>query len=317
MTVLHQEGKILKINKEKRKSLISIFVITISILFSVILPSHINKFVKEGLSLCFNVVIASVFPFLIITDLFVAFSNFENVGFLQKVFEKLFKINKYAVSAFLCGLLCGFPLGVKVSADLYRNGCISKNECERLIGFSNNTGPAFLISGIGFAMRGSVIDGIILYFSMIISSILSGLILGIGKKPSSASKKQIEFKYNFSESVSNASLNTLNISAYIVLFSIITGVLSLIIKNNVIFSLILPFLEVSNAAKTLSLTNIFTKSETLILTSFAVSFSGVSVHMQAKSFLSKTDISMKTYYFAKLLQGLLASLITTLIVFIK
>lgn len=316
MTFLRRKSNLIKRNK-KTDSLILIITVFVSLLFSVILPSQINRFVKDGLSLCFNVVIASVFPFLILTDLITAFSHFENPGLLQKIFEKLFKINGYAVSAFISGMLCGFPLGVKVAADLYKSGCLSKSECERLIGFSNNTGPAFLISGIGFSMRGSVSDGIILYFSMITASVLSGIITGIGKTPTNTRGIKTSVQYKFTESVSGAAINTLNISAYIVLFSIVTGLVSLIVKNDFIISLILPFLEVSNAAKSLAITNVLTKSETLILTSFAVSFSGISVHLQAKSFLRETTISMKTYYFTKFLQGILASLVTVVIILIK
>ena len=288
----------------------------ISIFISTLLAPHILKYVNDGLRLCFNVIIGSVFPFLILTDIIICTSHFENIKWLRLPFEKLFKINGCAISAFLIGIICGFPIGVKVSADLYKNGYISKNECERLIGFSNNTGPAFIISGIGFGMRGSIRDGIILYISMVVSAIISGLISGRNKKPSSKKTSKFKTNYNFSASVKSSALNTLYICAFIVLFSIVCGLVKSIVTNELLFSLIIPFIEVSNSAKILSKASLFSRDIGLILTSFAISFSGISVHMQAKSFLLGTDISMRFYYVTKFLQGCISAVITSIIILI-
>ena len=303
--------------KKNCSAYVSVLVIIFSFLLSTIFPDRINTFVKEGVYLCGNVIIASVFPFLILTDVIVAFARFENIKPLRKLCTRLFNVNEYAITALMCGLLCGFPIGVKVSADLYKSGCISKDECERLIGFSNNTGPAFLISGIGFGMRGCVVDGVVLYVSMLISSIFAGIIVSIGRKPSSARGIAPSIEYSFSKSVSSSALNTINICAYIVLFSVITGIITTLTGSGPLKCLILPFLEVSNAARTIATSMANTKSLGLILTSFAVSFSGLSVHLQAKSFLKDTDVSMRTYYSTKLLQGLISAAITAIIILIK
>lgn len=309
-----------KINKRLTKYIKeSLFVIptVISILLSVLFAPYILIYVNEGLRLCFNVIIGSVFPFMIITDIIMATTHFERIDLLRKVFEHLFKINGYAISAFIIGIVCGFPLGVKVSIDLYRCGCISKDECERLIGFCNNTGPAFIISGIGVGMRGSICDGVILYFSMIFSAIICGLISGRNKKISCQNTNKANLSFEFSTSVKAAALNTLYICAFIVFFSIVCGFLDSIIKNELMYSAIIPFIEISNSAKILSQCKFFTRNIQMILTSFAISFSGISVHMQAKSFIIGTDISMITYYKTKLLQGVISALITSLLVIIK
>ena len=148
-----------------------ILIILLSFFISFNLSPLISDYVFLGLKLCAVSIIGSVFPFLILTDLIVSFSHFERIKPLRLLFEKLFKINGYALSAFLSGVLCGFPIGVKVSSDLYCRGTVSKDEFERLICFSNNTGPAFIISGIGVSMLGNLKTGVVLYFSMLISAI--------------------------------------------------------------------------------------------------------------------------------------------------
>ena len=300
-------------NVKIKKTAVTLFLFAITVTLSGFMSSYITEYVRDGLKLCANTIVGSVFPFLILTDVIVAFSSFDTIGYLRTIFEKAFKVNGYAVTAYAIGLLCGFPLGVKVSVDLYRDGYISKDECERLIGFSNNTGPAFIIAGVGFGLRGSIRDGVILYFSMLISSLISGVITGIGKDFTKTERKGSCKIYNFTASVKNAATNTLNICAFVVFFSVISGIISIFIKNEILYSLILTISEVSNATKMLAKSNLSSKVS-LIISSFAISFSGISVHMQAKSFLLGTNLSMRCYFITKAMQGVLSSIITWLFV---
>ena len=284
---------------------IILFVFSLSIGFS----TEITIFVRNGLKLCFGSIIGAVFPFLILTDILTSISSFEKIKTLRVLFEKIFNINGYAISAYIIGLLCGFPVGVKVSDDLYRMSIISKDEYERLIGFSNNTGPAFVICGVGYSMRSSLRDGIILYFAMVFSSIIAGAIFGIFKKKSNTNTPGTPAEFNLVSSVKAAAMNTLNICAFITLFSLICGFLEIFLGSNYIFAIILSFLEVGNAAKTFSTCTFLTKKASLALTSFAISFSGISVYLQAKSFITAKNINTSRYLSIKLIQGIISSLI--------
>ena len=304
--------------KKKKSVNIPPFLVTLFLILSVcafsFFSSKVSEFVKDGLKLCYSAIIGSVFPFVIITDILCAEAEFDKLPLASRLFERLFKINGYAISAFITGILCGFPIGVKVAADLYKRGIISKNECERLISFSNNTGPAFLIAGVGAGMRASSKDGIILYASMVISSVLVGIALGIGNKPGTSQKPPKKSDFNIVSSVRNAAENTLYICAFIVLFSVVVGFFSIVIKNDIIYTHLVPFIEIGNAAKTLAKSSALSGKASLIMSSFAVSFSGISVHLQAKSFLEGTDISMKLHFFAKFSQGLVSALITAILI---
>ena len=315
MTDLYTSVK--KERDEKNKEiLISIFILTLSALISVFLSPYITKYTKDGLRLCSNTIIGSVFPFLILTDVIVGFARFDSIKCIRLLFEKIFNINGYAITAYAVGVICGFPLGVKVAVDLYKSGFISKDECERLIGFSNNTGPAFVVGGVGFGLRGSIKEGIILYTSMLAASILTGFLIGLGKTCTSMrNEREYNTTYDFTASVKNAAQNTLTICAFVVFFSVISGILSLVIKNEAIYSLLVSISEVSNAAKVLS-RSAYPDYISLALTSFAISFSGISVHAQARCFILGTGISMRRYYTAKILQGALAAVITLIFTFL-
>ena len=49
-------------------------------------------------------------------------------------------------------MLSGYPLGAKLTCDLYNENKISKSEAQRILCFSNNSGPIFIIGTIGTQM---------------------------------------------------------------------------------------------------------------------------------------------------------------------
>ncbi len=258
--------------------------------------------IVRGIRLCATTVIPSVFPFMILSSVMLHFSVFDSLPFLSRPFERTFSINKSGLCAFLCGSLCGFPLGAKCAAEAYLCGRISKDECERLIAFSSNASPAFLIVGVG-SLRKSLAQGVFLYFVMLFSAICVGILLGRKKAPSALSAKTEGADFSFTKSVEGAGMQTLFVCSYLLFFSALIGIFEKFLSDwPLLFSLLLPFLEIGSACAALS-DGSTAHALSLALTAFAVSFGGLSVHLQAAGLLRGTKISMKRYYVGKLLQG--------------
>lgn len=301
-------------NKKLRVFVASCAIIA-TLITTVCFSDEISHSVKSGLLLCTNVIIPSVFPFIILSDLLFRLVDFSSLNFLGAAFEKIFKINRAGLSALVLGILCGFPLGVKVSIDLYNSGKISKNEAERLIGFSNNTGPAFLISGIGIGLRKNIADGIILYTVMVISSIIVGWIFSIFASEESMSGSYTEDTtegFSFTSSIKSAGINTLYICSYLTFFACFCGLLRKLLKESYIYLSIICWLEVGSATSILSKTKLLTPIASLSLSAFSVGFSGLSVHMQALSFLYGTNLRTRKYFIMKTTQGALCAILSPL-----
>lgn len=296
--------------------LVSLSIFVFALTLSALLAPMISEGVRSGILFCFSVIIPSIFPFMILADLLVFFMHFEKIKFLRGLFSRLFKINGYAISVFLIGLISGFPIGAKLSRELYISGKISKNECERLIGISNNASPAFVISGVGYGLFGSLKLGLLLYFISIISSAFAGLITA------RFAKNEFEIEYNaissfsFTESVKSATRACINICGFICFFSVIIHFINQSLKNELLVAFLSSFLEIGNAAKFISSVSL-PELIKLPLLSFAIGFSGLSVHFQSKSILSDTDISMNKYYLMKLLSATLSAAIMLLIVLLS
>ena len=299
-----------KTRKNGLCSAINILILLLVFIISIKYSPKINLYVKDGLSLCFEAIIGSVFPFMIITDVISELNSFDRMEKAKKAFEKIFRINAQAMPAFVLGILCGFPVGAKMAVNLLRKGVITKEECERLMGFSCNMGPAFIISGVGVALCKSAKAGIILYASATLSSIISGALIAIGKSPSKSPSQKTKSVFSLTDSIKSATVSTLTICGFIVFFSGVCGVLRTVINNDFFYSLSISFFEVSNATKGISALNFISEIQKLSLISFAVSFSGLSIFMQAKSFASEDKISMKPYLKTKLIQGLTSMILT-------
>jgi len=57
----------------------------------------------------------------------------------------LFNVPGEGAYALLMGTISGYPVGAKVVTDLKQQGVCNDIECERLISFTNNSGPLFII----------------------------------------------------------------------------------------------------------------------------------------------------------------------------
>lgn len=333
-----------------KKNLISIITILFIIMLIIYSKSNIIA-VKQGLELWVNNVVPSLFPFFIATEILVNTNIISVLGkILEKPFSKIFNAPGEGAFALVMGMICGYPSGAKIVTDLKSKGLLTLEEAERLVAFTNNSGPLFILGTVGISLLGNSHIGVILLISHFISCIIVGIVfrnwksiakgtehlaiyengepLGIYNKNEKLELSQAS--KNFGEILSSAIRNSistiLNIGGFIVLFSVIisilnssgffkiTGLMFEIMKipfplgNSVISG----FIELTNGLKAMSLLQI-TKMN-ICLISFLIGFGGLSVLFQVYSIIVKEKISIKPYFYGKLLQGVISFFITWILV---
>ena len=143
--------------ENKRKSKIKIFVCSIrrngvSIIIcmfciGLILYSNSSlKAAKDGLVLWATAVVPSLFPFFISIELLSHTNIVKTLGkYLNPIMRPLFNVPGEGAFAFLMGLISGYPVGAKVVVKLFEQNIVTKDEAERLLAFTNNSGPLFII----------------------------------------------------------------------------------------------------------------------------------------------------------------------------
>ncbi len=101
----------------------------------------------DGIRLCIQTLIPSLFPFLIASTAMTASLAGRSVGIFRPL-TKLLRIPAGAEALMAAGLLGGYPAGAQSLALAHKNGLISGSDAKRMLAFCSNAGPAFLF-GIG------------------------------------------------------------------------------------------------------------------------------------------------------------------------
>ena len=73
-------------------------------------------------------------------------------------------------------------MGAKLACNLKESKVCTKYEAERLIAFTNNSGPLFIIATVGISMFHSKEIGFLLLFTHLLASLTVGFIFRNWKK---------------------------------------------------------------------------------------------------------------------------------------
>ena len=176
-----------------------------------------------------------LFPFLAVSTLLLRLGFGELAApWLAGLMEPLFRVDGAGSSALLLGLVGGYPIGPRTTADLYRQGSLRKDEAERLLTFSNNSNPVFLISVLGIGVFGSVRVGIWLWLIHVLSALLTGLCFRryrasspVPQAPARGSAfHTVSFSAALVESVRAACSGILSVCAFVLFFYVLARPLS-------------------------------------------------------------------------------------------
>lgn len=107
-------------------------------------------------------------------------------------------------------------------------------------------------------------------------------------------------------------IEILSITYVFNLFSSFLGFFASNIDKNIIHGLLSGIIEITNGCKIISEIDSSNMIVKLVVVSFLIGWSGFSIHSQAASIISKTDINIKKYLYAKLFHGIFSSVYTYL-----
>lgn len=204
------------------------------VLFVLILPfsAAAARGAEEGLHVAFATAIPSLFPFFVVSGLLIRSGAVTILGRLcAPIFGRLYGLPGAAAGPFVLGLTGGYPVGAQATRALFEDGILSRSQAERLLGFCNNTGPAFLVGVCGAELCGSARTGMMLYIIHIVAALLTGLAMTIPNThtscgaPANTQHTSISFSTCLTQSVEQAGRACLKITAFIMLFAMLRRVL--------------------------------------------------------------------------------------------
>ena len=137
------------------------------------LPQTAAEGVRSGLTLCGQVILPSLFPFFVCSNLFLLLGYSARLSArFGGAAAKLLRLPPNAGSAFVIGMTGGYPAGAQAVGLLYERGELSRDEAEHALAVCNQAGPSFIFGVLGGAVFKSAAAGAFLYAVQIVSAVL-------------------------------------------------------------------------------------------------------------------------------------------------
>lgn len=103
----------------------------------------------RGLSIWWDVLFPSLFPFLVLSELLLGFGIVHFLGtMLNPLMRPLFRVPGSGGFVFAVSCASGYPTGAKLTAQLYEQKLVTREEGERLVSFTTSSDPIFMIGAV-------------------------------------------------------------------------------------------------------------------------------------------------------------------------
>lgn len=305
----------------KKLPLLAIFIF---LAVGIILNPHLSmEAAKQSIVLCTTVIIPSLFPFAFCAIALVFCAGKFLGSLLAPLVSPLFRISGVGALPIILGALGGYPMGAKLTGELYSQGELTKAEAQHLLAFCNNAGPMFVMGAVGAGILKSVQMGRILYLTHILAALTLAFLMRffIKKAPSDNYLENIKKEWNnlkkapsltdiLSKATKGAAFSMVMVCANIIIFSVALSLLHTIDFVNIIPKAMFDgFFEISAGVSII-------KPSELVICSIILAWSSISVHAQVWGVLSGTGLDMKMYYIGKILCATIAAIYTYLVMLI-
>ena len=284
------------------KKLSCISLLIIMILYFLIYPQNALMASRKGLTLWFEQILPTLLPFSVISYIVLHSNLFSHPAHEKK--HNFLRIQPEEWYVIFCGFLFGFPIGSKLSADLYEHHRIVKKRAQILACFTNNLSPVFVTSVLVNQLHFSSVVPFFLLLYGIPLCICLALLSFIKPERFVHEKKASRFQLNMQivdAGIINGFETLIKICGYIMMFSIFAEIAQSIPYGSSFPKLVLTgCLEVTNGISALSQfsCNHFQK---YLLTVLFLALNGISGLFQTASLLSVSNLSIKQYLKMKLL----------------
>ena len=254
----------------------------------------------DGITMCLQTVIPSLFPFLLLSILLTDFLRGGSFPSCNRLSQWM-GIPPETIPLYCIGLIGGYPAGAQSIALCCGKGTLDRRNAGRMVAFCNNAGPAFLF-GIGAVVFDSLIPCILLWGIQILSSLF--LAFSMPGQIVSSGKMQKEDTISISRTMRLATQTMGLICGWVVLFRVILAFLQrwflwlLPLWGRI---LVTGMLEMTNGCCQLS--EISSVGEKILLFALFGNFGGLCVTLQTLSITAEVKIPMRSYLPAKLAQA--------------
>ncbi|WZY01067.1 sporulation integral membrane protein YlbJ [Bacillus sp. FSL W7-1360] len=306
----------------------------------------------RGLSMWWYVVFPSLLPFFIMSELLIGFGVVSFLGVLLEPFMRpIFRVPGHGGFVWAMGLASGNPAGAKLAVRMRQANVVTRIEGERLTSFTSSANPLFIFGAIAVGFFHHPNLGLLLAIAHYGGNILVGLCFrfygtnnaqrttiqnhndreGFTRLYKNRIQTEQTLGILLGDAVRTSIQTLLLIGGFIILFSVLSELLTTIGLLSIaatamsgIFAIIglhtdlsKPFIagifEITIGIEQISTLPSTPLAAQIIVTSFILAFGGLSIQAQVASILAESDLRFRPFFYARLLHGLFAAVLTAIL----
>lgn len=280
------------------------------ILFFIILLFPGQTFIgaSSGLTLWLETLVPSLLPVMILSNFLISTNLAGILAYPAYIlFFRFLGLSIFGSYALLCGFLCGFPMGVKVLADLRTKDMISEEESTYLAPFCNNVSPAFTINYLFSQHLNEKLLPVSAVLMIVYGApLLYGLITNPFYRKKNTGRTSSVFSANKASftapniavtdaCITNGIQSITKLGGYMILFSVFTSMMDLIPHSSELLKAVLTaVLEITTGIYRLSALSLPLPIRTILLCTATV-FGGFCCAAQSQAMLNTLGISFRRY----------------------
>ncbi len=306
------------------KKYLNYFIITILFFFIFEILTNSTSIISTisfSMEIWKNNIFPTLFPFFILSDLLINYGFIEIVSKYFSPLMKLFKIKSECAFIFVLSIFSGFPSNSKYTKELYDKGLINEYEATKVLLFTHFSNPLFILGTLTLFLNKRL--ALIILICHYLGNIIVGIIFRNYHPSINSNKINNKVELNnksFIEILTNSIVKTIDtlllllgiITTFLIITTIIDSNLNL---PNIIQYILNGIIEMTQGLKYVSMLNININLKAVIST-FFLSFGGICIHVQVKSILKGTNIKYLPYLFARIIHGVVSSLLVLIITYL-
>jgi sporulation integral membrane protein YlbJ len=335
----------------------SVYLLALAALFTagmiIVFPAQGFEASLRGISIWWDILFPALFPFFVISEMLLGFGIVHFIGtLLDPLMRPLFRLPGIGGFVVAMGLASGYPVGAKLTSQLWEQKLVSREEGERLVAFTTTSDPIFLIGAVSVGFFHDVRLAGILAAAHYGGAILLGLLMRFrgkpyvalrSKEPGSLLQRSFRAMHEarlrdgrplgtLLQQATQSSIQLIFvIGGLVVFFSVVLRALDIshimefltALVSYALHDINLPlplaeaivngFFEVTLGAKAAGFAvGAISLQSKVAVAAFILSWGGLSVHAQIVSILHRTDLRYTPFLIARLLHGLFASALVLL-----
>ncbi len=330
------------------------FLVVFFVIAMISQPIAVFEGATVGLKAWWNIVFPSLLPFFIASELLMSLGIVHFMGvLLEPIMRPVFNVPGCGSFVMVVGFTSGCPIASVITARLRREKLCTRVEAERLLCFTNNSSPLFMLVAVSVGMFNNAGLGLVIAGAHYLANLTLGLTLKYYRKNDQEARsyspanrsvlKQAFFELSrihqhekrpfgkiLGDAVTNAVTNLLKIGGFIILFAVIIRILTEMKVISLIAGLLGFYLTpigldadimkpIASGLFEMTLGAKLSSEadasllQQLIAVAVILAWSGLSIHAQVASMIADTDIRMYPFVIARIAHAFIASVYTYLI----